>query len=225
MNIFRSMKKMMNFSIFLMIAISLAADDRIVCDADSDCFYLPQYPIAEQYLPALVVLNCTGASAEDLMSLIPVADSLHMILATCHASMNHRDVFLNDQDIMETYGKLVRNYRCDMLRVFIYGFSGMGVQAMMSLFLHASNFRGVFAVCAHRGAMRFAEFRELEDNCFYLISRDKDWNLDDNRQMHSRFQQHGLCDTLVITIGEHVDAGQKELLDACIWLLKNTSTE
>lgn len=216
------MKIAMNLSISLMVFLSFAADGRIVCDADSDCFYFPECPASEECVPALIVLNCTGASAEDLAPLIQVADSLHMIVATCHATMNRRDVFLNDGDIMKTYEKVIMNYRVDPLRVFIYGFSGMGVQAMMSLFLHASYFRGVFSVCAHHGAMRFAEFRELEDRCIYLISREEDWNLDDNRQMHFRFQQHGLLDTLVITEGEHVQANEKELLDACIWLLRNS---
>ncbi len=219
------MKSIMHLLTPLFVVMTLAAGDRITCDADSDCVYVPECPTAGQYLPALIVLNCTGASAEDLEALIPVADSLCMIVATCHASMNHRDVFLNDQDIMKTYEKLVRNYLTDPSRVFIYGFSGMGVQAMMSLFLHASCFRGVFAVCAHKGAMSLAEGRELEDKYVYLISREEDWNLDDNRQMHFQFRHHGLRDTLAVTVGEHMKASQKELLDACSWLLNNSRTE
>jgi hypothetical protein len=218
--------KSIRYSILVcMLMVAYADNGSIVCDADSDCFYVPKNANGRDYLAALIVLNCTGATAEDVDSLINVADSLHMIVATCHASRNHRDFFTNDQDIMKTYEKLVRDHNTDPLRVFIYGFSGMGVQAMMSLFLHAACFRGIFSVCAHKGAMSFAEGRELADRYIYLISREKDWNLDDNRQMHFQFEHQGVCDTLVVTSGEHMPASRKELLDACNWLLESTSTK
>jgi predicted peptidase len=202
--------KSLRYTILLVLSIAVYAENgRIVSDIDSDCFYVPKNSDVRDYLPALIVLNCTGATAEDVDSLIDVADSLHMIVATCHGSRNHRDVFLNDQDIMKTYGKLVGDYDIDPLRVFICGFSGMGVQAMMSLFLHASYFRGACAICAHRGAMKFAEGSEFEDRYIYLISREKDWNLDDNRQMHFQFRDYGIRDTLVITSGEHTSANQR----------------
>jgi hypothetical protein len=215
----------MHFSISLATAISLAAGDRVVCDADSDCFYVPVSSNTSGYYPALLVLSCTGATAEDLDSIIYIADTLHMIVATCHSSRNHRDSYLNDRDIMMTYEKLVCNFAVDLSRVFIYGFSGMGVQALLSLFLHGQHFRGVVAVCAHKGAMSYAKGHELAGTCIYLVSREKDWNLDDNRQMHIQFEYDDLCDTLVITPGEHMPASNKELLDACQWLLWKTSTK
>jgi predicted esterase len=211
--------------IVIMSIVVYAANGRIACDNDSDCFYVPKNTDGRDYLPALIVLNCMGATAEDAESLIDVADSLHMIVATCHGSRNHRDVFLNDQDIMKTYEKLVGNYNVDPLRVFISGFSGMGVQAMMSLFLHAAYFRGILAICAHKGAMRFGQGSALTDKYIYLISRENDWNLDDNRQMHFQFRDYGIRDTLVVTSGEHAAADQREILNACYWLIENATTK
>lgn len=215
----------MHFSISLMVVISFAAGDRIICDADSDCFYVPVKSNALGYYPALLVLSCTGATAEDLDSVIYVADSLKMIIATCHESRNHRESYLNDQDIMKTYEKLVCNFNVDLSRVFIYGFSGMGAQALLSLFLNGQQFRGVVGVCAHKGAMDYVEGGELAGRCIYLISREDDWNLDDNRRMQIQFGYYDLSDTLVITPGEHMPPNQKELLDACQWLLNKTSME
>jgi predicted peptidase len=57
-------------------------------------------------------------------------------------------------------------------RIFIYGFSGMGVQALMTLFRHPQNFRCTIAVCCHGGAMSFARWDELNDKIVYLISRE-----------------------------------------------------
>lgn len=211
--------------IMVMLTVADAENGVILCDVDADCFYVPRNTHVRGFLPALIVLNCNGATVEDVDSLVDVADSLHMIVASCHASRNHRDFFLNDQDIMKTYEKLVGNYNIDPLRVFIYGFSGMGVQAMMSLFLHTPYIRGVLSVCAHKGAMSFAEGRELSDKYIYLISREKDWNLYDNQQMYFQLKDHGIRDTLVITSGEHIPAGRKEMLDACNWLIENVSTK
>jgi hypothetical protein len=219
------MKSISHFFISLMVAFGLAAGGRILCDADSDCFYAPVDSDTSGYYPALLVLSCTGATAEDLDSIIYVADSLRILVATCHESRNHRESYLNDQDIMKTYEKLVCSFKVDLSRVFIYGFSGMGVQALLSLFLHGQHFRGVVAVSAHKGAMGYLKGEESSGRCIYLISRENDWNLDDNRQMHVQFGYYDLNDTLVITPGEHMPPSQKELLDACQWLLSKTSAE
>ncbi len=214
---------MFGIGLFILL-FSLSSDENIVCDADSDCFYVPQDSLTSVY-PALIVLSCTGATAEDLDSILYIADSLNIILSTCHKSMNHRSVYLNDEDIMITYEKLMREYPVDVSRIFLYGFSGMAVQALITLFWHAPQFRGVIAVCGHQGAMQFAEWRELSGKYIYLISREKDWNLEDNQLMHGQFRNYTIGDTLLITQGEHKPPSKEELLDACIWLLNNTGNK
>lgn len=210
------------FSIGLFtVLISLSPHEHIVCDADSDCFYVPQDSLTPIH-PALIVLSCTGATAEDLDSILHIADSLNIILSTCHKSMNRRGVYLNDEDIMRTYEKLIREYPVDVSRIFLYGFSGMAVQALVTLFWHTPQFRGVIAVCGHKGAMQFAEWSGLSDKYIYLISREKDWNSGDNQLMHSQFRNRAIGDTLIITHGEHTPLSKEELLNACIWLLKKT---
>lgn len=195
----------------------------LVCDADSDCFYAPEDSLRPAYYPALIILTCTGATPKDLDSIADIADSLHWLFATCHKSKNHRSIYLNDNDIMKTYEKLTRDYPTDVAQVYIYGFSGMGVQAMVELFWHPKNFRGVIAVCAHKGAMSFVKWPKLNDKLIYLISRKKDWNLDDNRQMDNQFKLNNISDTLVITPGKHTPPGHQELLDACSWLSDNAN--
>ncbi len=211
---------MLGIGLFIFL-ISFSLDEHIVCDVDSDCFYVPQDSLTSIH-PALIVLSCTGATAEDLDSILLIADSLDIVLSTCHKSMNKRGVYLNDEDIMRTYEKLIREYPVDVSRVFLYGFSGMAVQALTTLFWHTPQFRGVIAVCSHKGAMPFAEWSELSDKYIYLISREKDWNLGDNQLMHSQFRNCAIGDTLIITHGEHTPLSKEELLDACIWLLKKT---
>ncbi len=204
----------------LTICFLLASADNIVVDADSDCFYVPQLVDTTKFFPGLIVLGCTGATLGDLDSLRPVADSLNIIMATCHRSRNHRSFRLNDSDIMRTYEKLVCNYPVDTRRIFVYGFSGMGVQALAELFLHPEDFCGVVAVCAHKGALDFIQPAKLHNRLFYFISRIQDWNLDDNRFMRNLLRGYGIKDTLVISEGEHSPPSQAELLDALIWLLK-----
>ena len=172
--------------------------------------------------PALIYLDCGGATANNLDSIKIVGDSLKWVLASCHRSKNHRNSMLNDKDIVKTYQKLIKNYKVDSSRIFIYGFSGMGVQALMELFLHPEMFRGVVAVCAHTGAMGLARLENLKDNFIYLISRNQDWNLKENLLMHQEFQKNLIQDTLVITAGEHSIGDKNELLKAGIWLNRSS---
>jgi predicted esterase len=212
------------FSLFLIINDSFA--QKIYCDADSDCYYVPPKVKKLNILaPALLYLDCGGATAKNLDSIKMVGDSLKWILASCHKSKNHRNSMLNDKDIVKTYQKLVKNYKVDSSRIFIYGFSGMGVQALMELFLHPEMFRGVVAVCAHTGAMGLAQLENLQDHLIYLISRSSDWNLEENLSMHQEFQQYQIPDTLVVTPGEHSIGDKSELLKACIWLNRNSITK
>lgn len=176
----------------------------------------------DQPVPALIYLDCGGATAKNLDSIRIIGDSLKWILAACHKSKNHRSLWWNDKDIVNTYQKLKINYKVDTTRIFIYGFSGMGVQALLSLFLHPVMFRGAIAVCAHSQGLALAKLENLKDNLIYLISRTNDWNLWENFQLHRKFQECRIQDTLVITEGEHNIGDKFELLAACIWLNEKT---
>jgi predicted esterase len=214
------MKNLLKCIVALCVLLSLGMSATITCDSDEDCFYIPDGLVESgEYFPTLIILSCTGATAEDIDSILYIADSLHMIFATCHKSKNHRDIFLNDADIIKLYEKLIRNYPVDMSQVFIYGFSGQGVQALLELFYNPYNFRGVISVCAHRGVMSVVKWQELSNKFIFLISREEDWNLEDNFYMHNLFQLNGIHDTLVITPGEHSPATHRELYNACFWLL------
>ncbi len=213
------------FLISLLFNFSLQGAENIVVDADSDCFYIPNAADTTKFLPGLIVLSCTGADAKDLDSLRPIADSLDIIMASCHKSKNHRSFKKNDNDIMATYEKLVRDYPVDIRRIFIYGFSGMGVQALAELFQHPEDFCGVVAVCAHKGCLNFFRPGKLKNRFIYLISRDKDWNLNDNISMKNLFHNYGIMDTLIVSPGEHSPPTNKELLNGLIWLIENSIRE
>jgi len=151
-----------------------------------------------------------------------VGDSLGWILVACHKCKKHRDIWLNDQDIIKTYQKVIKNYQIDSSRIFIYGFSAMGVQALIELFLHPEIFRGAIPVCAHSQMISLARWETLKDHLVYLISRTEDWNLLENKFIHQVFQEQKIKDTLVITPGRHDIGDSIELLKAAIWLDKNS---
>jgi predicted esterase len=184
-----------------------------------DLFYVPKNHAPQA--PALIITSCTGATQADIDSNRAVADSLGWVLATCALTRNHQNAALNDQYVMATYQKLVANYQIDRSRVFIYGFSGQAVQALMEVFLHPELFRGAVSICAHAGALPLAQWETLAGHGFYLISRQKDWNLADNRKIHQLFEVNGIRDTLVITRGQHGPKDRKELFRGCKWLDRN----
>jgi poly(3-hydroxybutyrate) depolymerase len=185
-----------------------------------DIFYHPAD--AKKPAPALIILSCTGATRADLDSCRPIADSLGWTLATCAKSRNHREASFNDYDIMATYSALASQYPVDRKRIFIYGFSGQGVQAMMSVFLHPDCFRGAVSICGHDGAMGLARWEKMRGKAFYLVTRQKDWNREANVKIHAALKQAGSRDTLIITKGKHEPRGFREVYLGCRWLDKKT---
>ncbi len=189
----------------------------VACDADSDCCYLPAR-VAAKRVPALVVLSCVGALPVDLDTVRLVADSLGWVMATCHRTRNHRDMRLNDRDIVRTITKLLANPRIDSNRVFLFGFSGQGVQALATMFLHPDLVRGVVAVCPHDGAMTLANWDLLPGRLVYIVTRQKDWNRPACETMFQLFMEHGIQAELSMTEGEHGPGPKHELLAGCAWL-------
>jgi predicted esterase len=201
----------------LLLVLVTGAGAQVVCDADTDCFYVPE-SLASGRPPALVVLSCNGALKADLDSFRFVADSLGWIMASCHRTRNHRDMMLNDADVVRTIHKLLLKYPVDSSRVYVFGFSGQAVQALATMFLHPDLVRGVAATCGHEGASELAVWEELAGHQAYLITREKDWNRRSNEQMAAAFREQGIASTLVMTPGEHGPGPRQELLDACRWL-------
>jgi poly(3-hydroxybutyrate) depolymerase len=182
----------------------------------ADLFYVPKKHAARA--PALIITSCTGATRADIDSNRAIADSLGWVLAACAGTKNHQSATLNDRYLMATYHSLISQHHIDTSRVFIYGFSGQGAQALMGVFLHPELFRGAAAVCAPAGALEPAQWEMLTGKGMYLISRQKDWNLAGNREMHRLFQANGIRDTLVVTKGKHEPKDRWELFRACQWL-------
>lgn len=191
----------------------------IVCDVDSDCFYVPARVVkAGGRVPALLILHCNGAVPKDLDTFRLVADSLGWVEATCHATRNHRSTDSNDVDIVRTTHKLLTGYPVDSSRLFLFGFSGQGVQALAAMFLHPDLVRGLVAVCPHSAAVPLAVWEELRGHFVYLVTREKDWNRADNEKMYRLFNENGLLTELKTTPGEHGNGPATEVLTGCRWL-------
>lgn len=212
----------------LLLAVALAGaalagslPEGIVCDADSDCYYVPkQVAEAGRQVPALLVLHCNGAAVEDLDSLRFIADSLGWVMATCRATRNHRSTDSNDIDIVRTIEKLLDRYPVDPNRLFMFGFSGQGVQALATMFLHPGLVRGLVAVCPHSAAVPLAVWEELQGHAVYLVTRKQDWNRAESEKMCRLFNEHGLLTELSTTPGEHGSGPAAEVLTGCRWLHK-----
>jgi predicted peptidase len=194
----------------------------IVCDSDSDCFYVPASADTSS-APALLVLSCTGAVPHDLDSLRSVADSFGLVLASCHGSRNHRTSQDNDRDIISTFQKLVMQYRVDALRIFICGFSGMGAQSIYEIVAHPALFRGALSACSPGMGLSGLDPQVMSSSVFYLISRDKDWNLKGNQQMYAELRNLGITSTLQVFPGEHSPGPLDELFQGVDWLLSHTN--
>ncbi|HTW90671.1 MAG TPA: prolyl oligopeptidase family serine peptidase [bacterium] len=217
----------------LLLAVTLVASvlagglpKGIVCDADSDCFYVPaSVAKAGGRVPTLLVLHCNGAVPKDLDTFRLVADSLGWVEATCHATRNHRSGDSNDVDIVHTIHKLLTRYPVDSNRLFVYGYSGQGVQALATMFRHPDLVRGVVAVCPHAAAVPLAVWDELQGHLAYLVTRKQDWNRADNETMYRLFNDNGVQTQLLTTPGEHGNGPATEVLAGCRWLKQALGTQ
>jgi predicted esterase len=210
----------------LMLLVNFpVVNSQIWCDRDSDCFYVPE-PVrqARTRVPALLVLHCNRATAADLDSFKNIGDSLGWVVATCHNSRNHQDIFRNDSAIVKTIDKLLRDCPADSGRIFLFGFSGQGIQALATMFLHPELVRGVVTVCAHTGALPLAEPERLTGNYVYLVTREKDWNRIANYQLNQSLNLWGVRCTLRVTPGEHGPGPWSEVLTGCRWLQRQTAS-
>ncbi len=201
----------------LVVLVSAAPAGAVTCDSDSDCFYVPR-AAARPGAPALVVLSCVGARRVDLDTLRPIADTLGWVFATCAGPRNRRDSDSNDADIVRTATKLLRLYGADPRRLFVFGFSGMGVQALASLCAHPDLLRGAAATCAHRGGIAGADLAGLSESKVFLRTRTGDWNRADNTLMFRLMREAGVEVKLVTDSGPHAIGPKRELLEACRWL-------
>jgi len=191
----------------------------IVCDADLDCFYVPELVAkAGVRVPALLILHCNGAVPKDLDTFRLIADSLGWVEATCHATRNHRSTDSNDVDIVRTIHKLLARYPVDSSQLFLFGFSGQGVQALATMFLHPDLVRGLVAVCPHSAAVPLAVWDELQGHFVYLVTRQQDWNRAENEKMYQLFNENGVRTELLTTPGEHGNGPATEVLAGCRWL-------
>lgn len=205
--------------IFMSLLLLLTNPNSIVCDGDSDCYYLPSSAtVTKEKVPGLILLHCNGATAEDLDTFRFIGDSLGWILATCYASRNHRDIYLNDAAVVKTISKLLKSYPADSNQIFLFGFSGQGVQALATMSLHPELVRGVITVCAHQAALNLTIPELLNNHFVYLVTRNQDWNLMPNYQMYLWFNSWGIACTLVVTPGEHSAGSWQEILSGCHWL-------
>ncbi len=186
--------------------------------AQQDFFYAPKD--IKKPAPALIITSCTGATQKDLDSNKAIADRLGWVICASAKTKNHRDAWQNDADIMATYKKLIADYPVDSNNIFIYGFSGQAVQAMVEVFLHPDRFRGAVCICAHNGAMGLARWGSLSGHYFYMISREKDWNLEATKSIHRELLLQSITDTLIVTEGQHEPKDRRELYDGCMWLDK-----
>lgn len=199
----------------------VSAQAQFVCDADSDCFLVPDGS-DERQLPALLILSCTGAVPNDIDSNRLIADSLGWVLASCHRARNHRTAQENGNDIARTMSKLLNEYPVDPNNVFICGFSGMGAQALFELTAHPDLFRGAVTACAPQRRLPQENVDALVGHAVYLVSRKNDWNLAGNRILAQELSQAGVATKLVVTDGEHEPGDVWELLAGCRWVWNNT---
>jgi len=189
----------------------------VYCDADSDCFLLPDAPL-EKPVPALIYLSCTGGKPWDIDSVRVIFDELGWAIATCGKSRNHRAGNLNEEDILRLQAKLERTGQVDKNHIYMFGFSGQGAQALGTALRHPNIFAGTITDCAHTGSITYFDPKASAKQAFYIISKTRDWNLEHNESLHKILREYGIRDTLIIEEGEHGIGPASEVFRGCLWL-------
>lgn len=194
----------------------------IYCDSDSDCFLIPGGPLASK-IPVLVYLSCTGGKPWDVDSLREISEKMGWGLATCGKSRNHRDPRHNEMDILKIVYKIRRITVIDTTKIFLFGFSGQGAQALGFALRHPELIRGTITDCAHHGLITQFDPFASRHQLFYLITRELDWNRYHNELLYNAFVINHIKDTLIIAPGEHDIGPRSEIFEGCLWFIEKMS--
>jgi len=186
------------------------------CDSEGDCYSIPGCMPNEE-LPLLIYLSCTGGNIGDIDSLRMISDSLHWAVATPASSKNHRSPLLNEEDILHLVNKMKDSFPIDQSKIILMGFSGQGAQAWGTAMRNPKIFSGVISSCAHTGSITTFNPETSQNQAFYIITREDDWNFDHNALFHDILSSYDIDDTLIITSGEHGIGSMTETLQGCRW--------
>ncbi len=194
-----------------------AAEIEITKDEEGNLYLLkPNGP-----RPTLLYLSCTGGGYDDMDTARVVFDSLGWNVAVCAKSKNHRDTRLNDEDILVLVDNLNRYPQVDKSKIFIYGFSGQGAQALRIALKYPDKFGGIITQCAHDGMLEEIDWKYALGMPVLLMTRESDWNRASNRKIARILEQGGVNVKLFITPGEHKIGDRRELLFLCRTIMKN----
>jgi predicted esterase len=191
----------------------------VFCDPDSDCILLPETPLAVP-VPALIYLSCTGGKPWDIDSVREIHNELGWAIATCGKSRNRRATDINEDDILHLHAKLERTGKVDKNRIYLFGFSGQGAQAIGTVLRHPNLFAGAVIDCAHTGGVTFFCEEASANQAFYIITKTEDWNREYSEKLHKLFVNFDIRDTLIIEKGEHAIGPAEDILRACRWFEK-----
>ncbi|MGC9316109.1 MAG: hypothetical protein ACP5G4_10875, partial [bacterium] len=133
-------------------------------------------------------------------------------------SRNHRAGNLNEEDILRLRAKLERTGQIDKNRIYLFGFSGQGAQAVGTALRHPDRFAGAVIDCAHTGSISHFDPQSSAHQAFYIITKTEDWNREHSEQLHRVFADSGIRDTLIIDEGEHAIGPSSDVLRGCAWL-------
>lgn len=216
-------------TLVLISALALLAEwqpfeipDGVFCDPDSDCFLLVGAPLSEP-VPALIYLSCTGGKPWDIDSVREIYNELGWAIATCGKSRNRRATDLNENDILRLQTKLQHTGIVDENRIYLFGFSGQGAQAIGTALRHPNLFAGAVIDCAHTGGVTYFSEEASAHQAFYIITKTEDWNREYSEKLHKLFVNFDIRDTLIIEKGEHAIGPAEDILRACRWFEKINS--
>lgn len=185
---------------------------------DSSAVLIPENATYENPRALLVLLNCKGGTVQDIYTNVAVAETLRWFMASCKGPRNHRETALNEHDILNLVQYLCDAYPVDTNQVYIFGFSGMGAQALATACNNPMRFAGVISTCGHNAGLQDVDWDKASSLKFYLITREKDWNRVHNENLNSFFQGKGIRSWLLLTPGEHQEGPPQECYNGCRWM-------
>lgn len=189
----------------------------VTCDSDSDCYLIQAGPLRFP-TPALIYLSCTGGKPWDVDSVRTIYNSLGWSIATCGKSRNHRSAGENEMDILNLLFKIRAMKAVDEKRIFLFGFSGQGAQALGTVLRYPEFIRGAITECAHLGNVTVFDPIGSANQVFFITTREEDWNRPHNEAFHRALTENRIADTLVVNPGEHGIGPAEGVFRACKWI-------
>jgi len=168
--------------------------------------------------PVMLLLDPGGDAAANVARWLQAADRFRWIIASTPAIKNGTDSSVIRQHLLVLLDAVAIRWSVDRNVVMLEGFSGGGCAAYRQVLMHPDIFRGAVVECGHMGPYMDLKDQIRPGSCFYLATRNHDFNEQQMRRLAVALENSGETVKFNELPGGHAPISGADAEDALEWI-------